>query len=55
MPQIENVTQIILGRLKGGCPHGVNYATKTSGNTGIHAPVAKGNEKREDDAAERVY
>jgi hypothetical protein len=35
MPQIENVTQIILRTLKGGRPNGVNHERKTSGYSGI--------------------
>jgi hypothetical protein len=35
MPQIENVTQIIMRTLEGGRPNVVNYATKTGRDTGI--------------------
>jgi hypothetical protein len=45
MPQIENVTQIILWTLNGGCPDGVNHASETGGNTGIPVPVSKGSEE----------
>jgi hypothetical protein len=46
MPQIENVTQIILWTLNGGRPDGVNHESETGGNTGIPVPVSKGSEER---------
>jgi hypothetical protein len=46
MPQIENVTQIIIRTLEGGRPNGVKHERKTGGNEGIQAPLPEGNKKR---------
>jgi hypothetical protein len=35
MPQIENVTQMIIKTLNGEPPNGVNHERKTGGNEGI--------------------
>jgi hypothetical protein len=35
MPQIENVTKIILRMPEGGYPNGVTYERETGGNEGI--------------------
>jgi hypothetical protein len=40
MPQIENVTQIIMRMLKGGRPNGVKHESKTGGNEVRYADYA---------------
>jgi hypothetical protein len=51
MPQIENVTQIIVRAPEGGRPTGVNNERETGGNEGIYALLPKSDKKRQADFA----
>jgi hypothetical protein len=53
MPQIENVTQIIVMTPDGGRPNGVSNERETGGNEGIHKALPKSRQERENRTAAR--
>jgi hypothetical protein len=52
MPQIEKVTQKIMGAAQGGRSYGVANERKTGGNAGIRQAIPKGGREREIETAQ---